>query len=115
MVGLVSVSVKANGLATVKVPLPDRWHASHVAAIAYFLVFIGVERAACRPRRACLAEHCGRREYLKDDIHVVTLSNELLAAPPVDLWPKVVPKVVRRVMVPPEVEAILPTELKPVG
>ena len=65
----------------------------------------------CRPRRACLAEHCGRRECLNDDLHVVTLSNELFAAPPVDLWPKVV----RRVMVPPDVEAILLTGLEPVG
>ena len=65
----------------------------------------------CRPRRACLAEHCGSRESLNDDLHVVTLSNELIAAPPVDLWPKVV----RRVMVPPDVEAILLTELEPVG
>jgi predicted nucleotidyltransferase len=65
----------------------------------------------CRPRRACLAEHCGRRECLNDDLHVVTLSNELLAAPPVDLWPIIV----RRVMVPPDVEAILLTELEPVG
>jgi hypothetical protein len=52
-----------------------------------------------------------RSEYLKDDIHVVTLSNELLAAPPVDVWPKVM----RRVMVPTDVEAILLTELEPVG
>jgi hypothetical protein len=65
----------------------------------------------CHPRRACLAEHCGRRESLNDDLHVVTLSNELIAAPPVDLWPKVV----RRVMVPPDVVAILLTELEPVG
>jgi hypothetical protein len=65
----------------------------------------------CRPRRTCLAEHCGRRECLNDDLHVVTLSNELLAAPPVELWPKVV----RRVMVRPDVEAILLTELEPVG
>jgi hypothetical protein len=65
----------------------------------------------CRPRRGCLAEHCCRREFLNDDLHVVTLSNELLAAPPVELWPKVV----RRVKVPPDVEAILLTELGAVG
>ena len=65
----------------------------------------------CRPRRACLAEHCGRREHLNDDFHVVTLSNELLAAPPIELWPNIV----RRVMVPPDVEAILLTELEQVG
>jgi hypothetical protein len=44
----------------------------------------------CHPRMACLAQHCGRREHLNDDLHVVTLSKELLAAPPVDLWPNVV-------------------------
>ena len=65
----------------------------------------------CRPRQACLAEHCGRREHLNDDLHVVTLSNELLAAPPVELWPNIV----RRAMVPPDVEAILLTELEQVG
>ncbi len=65
----------------------------------------------CRPRRACLAEHCGRRDYLNDDLRVVTLSNELLAAPPIELWPNIV----RRVMVPPDVEAILLTELEKVG
>jgi hypothetical protein len=30
----------------------------------------------------CLAQHCGRREHLNDDLHVVTLSKELLTAPP---------------------------------
>ena len=65
----------------------------------------------CRPRRACLAEHCGRHEHLNDDFRVVTLSNELLAAPPIELWPNIV----RRVMVPPDVEAILLTELEQVG
>jgi len=43
----------------------------------------------CHPRVACLAQHCGRREHLNDDLHVVTLSKELIAAPPVDLWPTV--------------------------
>jgi hypothetical protein len=42
----------------------------------------------CRPRRGCLATHCGRREHLNDDFHVVTLSKELLAAPPIGLWHK---------------------------
>jgi hypothetical protein len=37
----------------------------------------------CHPRMACLAQHCGRREHLNDDLHVVTLSKEPLAAPPV--------------------------------
>jgi hypothetical protein len=60
------------------------------------------------PRVACLAQHCGFREHLNDDLHVVTLSKELLAAPPIDLWPNVV----RRLMAPPDVEALLLTELE---
>jgi hypothetical protein len=62
----------------------------------------------CHPRVACLAQHCGRRAHLNDDLHVVRLSKELLAAPPIDLWPDVVP----RVKVPPDVEALLLTELE---
>jgi hypothetical protein len=50
----------------------------------------------------------GRREHLNDDLHVVTLSKKLLAAPPVDLWPNVI----RRLMVPADVEALLLTELE---
>jgi hypothetical protein len=57
---------------------------------------------------ACLAQHCGRCEHLNDDLHVVTLSKELLAAPPVDLWPNVI----RRLTVPADVEALLLTELE---
>jgi hypothetical protein len=60
----------------------------------------------CHPRVACLAQHCGRREHLNDDLHVVTLSKELIAAPPVDLWPNVI----RRITVPVDVEALLLTE-----
>ena len=57
----------------------------------------------CHPRVACRARHCGRREHLNDDLDVVTLSKELVAAPPVDLWPNVV----RRVPMPPDVETLL--------
>jgi hypothetical protein len=62
----------------------------------------------CHPRVAWLAQHCGLREHLNDDFHVGTLSKELLAAPPVDLWPNVI----RRLTVPPDVEALLLTELE---
>ena len=62
----------------------------------------------CHARVACLAQHCGRREHLNDDLHVVTLSKELLARPPIDLWPNIV----RRLPVPPDVEALLLTELE---
>ncbi len=50
----------------------------------------------------------GRREHLNDDLHVVTLSKELIAAPPADLWPNVI----RRQTVPADVEALLLTELE---
>ena len=62
----------------------------------------------CFPRVACLAQNCGRREHLNDDLQVVTLSKELIATPPVTLWPNVV----RRVTVPPDVEALLLTDLE---
>ena len=62
----------------------------------------------CFPRAACLAQHCGSREHLNDDLHVVTLSEELIAAPPITLWPQVV----RSNAVPPDVEALLLTELE---
>jgi len=62
----------------------------------------------CRPRAACRAEHCGHRQHLNDDLHVVTLSKDLLAAPPVDLWPKIV----RRLVIPADVEEILLAQLE---
>lgn len=57
----------------------------------------------CHPRALCRARHCGLCDHLNDDLDVVTLSGELIAAPPIDLWPQVI----RRVPVPPDVEAIL--------
>jgi hypothetical protein len=57
---------------------------------------------------ACLARNCGRRVHLNDDLDVVTLSKQLIAAPPVTLWPNVV----RRATMPPDVEALLLTELE---
>jgi hypothetical protein len=62
----------------------------------------------CHPRVLCLAQHCGQREHLNDDLHIVTLSQELIASPPVDFWPKVV----RRLTVPVDVENIVLTELE---
>jgi len=62
----------------------------------------------CFPRVACIAQNCGRREHLNDDLQVVSLSKELIAAPPVTLWPNVV----RRVIVPPDAEALLLTGLE---
>lgn len=59
----------------------------------------------CRPgiRLACRAQHCGRREFLNDDLQDVDLSSTLVAAPPIELWPVVV----RRVAVPVDVDELL--------
>jgi hypothetical protein len=64
--------------------------------------------AECHARAACRAEHCGQRQHLNDDLHVVTLSESLIALPPVDLWPRVV----RRLTVPTDVEEILLAQLE---
>lgn len=61
----------------------------------------------CHPRVLCHAQHCGQRDHLNDDLHIVTLSQELIASPPVELWPKVF----RRLPVPADVEQALLTEL----
>jgi hypothetical protein len=50
----------------------------------------------CHPRVLCHAQHCGQRDHLNDDLHIVTLSQELIASPPIELWPKVI----RRLSVP---------------
>ena len=46
----------------------------------------------CAPgvRMACRADHCGRRPYLYDDLRVITLAQELVSTPPLQLWPAVV-------------------------
>jgi hypothetical protein len=62
----------------------------------------------CHPRVACRAQHCGLRAHLNDDLHVVTLSKDLIASPPIELWPKVV----RNLTVPVDVEQILLTTLE---
>ena len=63
----------------------------------------------CHPRAACRAQHCGSRPHLNDDLHVVTLLKDLIAAPPADLWPKVI----RRQKMPSDVEALLLSSLEP--
>ena len=62
----------------------------------------------CHPRVACRAQHCGLRPHLNDDLFVVTLSKELLASPPIELWPKVI----RRLAAPDDLEEILLTKLE---
>lgn len=61
----------------------------------------------CHPRVLCHAQHCGERDHLNDDLHIVTLSQELIASPPVELWPKVI----RRLSVPTDVEEELLNKL----
>ena len=63
----------------------------------------------CGPgiRRSCDALHCGQRHYLHDDLRAITLDSALIQAPPIELWPAVVP----RVEVPADVEEVL---LKPI-
>jgi hypothetical protein len=46
----------------------------------------------CRPRVLCHAQHCGQRDHLNDDLHIVTLPQDLIASPAVDLWPDVTPQ-----------------------
>jgi hypothetical protein len=62
----------------------------------------------CYTRVLCRAHHCGLRQHLNDDLHVVTLSPMLITAPPIDLWPHVI----RRVAVPDDTEALLVAELE---
>ena len=57
----------------------------------------------CHPRVACRAQNCGRYPHLNDDLQIVTLATDLIAAPPVDLWPTVV----RRISAPDDVEDVL--------
>ena len=46
----------------------------------------------CAPgiRYSCQAQHCGRREYLYDDLQIVRLDPTLIAKPPLELWPEII-------------------------
>jgi predicted nucleotidyltransferase len=59
----------------------------------------------CRPgvRQACDAAHCGRRPFLHDDLDAIQLSSAVVQSPPVTMWPLVE----RRVVLPPDVEAVV--------
>jgi hypothetical protein len=63
----------------------------------------------CGPgiRMSCQAQHCGQRHYLYDDLQNIQLESAVIQAPPIELWPAVVP----RVEVPADVEEVL---LKPI-
>jgi hypothetical protein len=43
----------------------------------------------CGPgiRASCDALHCGRRPYLHDDLETIKLPPNLIASPPLELWP----------------------------
>ena len=62
----------------------------------------------CHPRMACRALHCGAREHLNDDLQVVTLSETLIGAPTIELWPQVS----ARGAVPADTEALLLSRLR---
>jgi len=62
----------------------------------------------CHPRVLCHAQHCGQQDHLNDYLHIVTLSQQLLASPPVELWPNVI----RRLSVPPDVDEALLNKLE---
>jgi len=66
----------------------------------------------CGPgiRRSCDALHCGRRHYLHDDLEAICLAKDLIAAPPLELWPEIV----TRVPIPEDVEQALIVPLKDV-
>jgi hypothetical protein len=57
----------------------------------------------CHSRVLCAARSCGRRQHLNDDLDVVTLRKDVIATPPIELWPNLV----RRVVVPSDVEGLL--------
>lgn len=62
----------------------------------------------CHPRAACRALNCGRWRHLNDDLQIVTLSPTLIAAPPIDLWPRIV----TRCAVPADTKVLLLLELE---
>ena len=64
----------------------------------------------CRPGRrlSCDARHCGRRHYLHDDLDTIRLDDALVAAAPVELWPRPV----ARVPVPADVEQVVLAPLR---
>ena len=49
----------------------------------------------CGPgiRMSCQAQHCGQRHYLYDDLQNIKLESAVIQAPPIELWPTVVPRV----------------------
>jgi predicted nucleotidyltransferase len=44
----------------------------------------------CHPRRSCLGQHCTSQKWVCDDLEVVTLSEDLIREPPLEVWPSLV-------------------------
>jgi predicted nucleotidyltransferase len=63
---------------------------------------------ACHPRVLCRARQCGAVPHLADDLDAVSLSADLIASPPIELWPRVV----ARATVPDDVEQRLLARLR---
>jgi hypothetical protein len=64
----------------------------------------------CGPgiRASCDALHCGRRPYLHDDKATIRLPSALIAAPPIELWPNMI----TRLILPKDVETGLLAPLR---
>ena len=65
----------------------------------------------CHPRVLCRARRCGAVPHLADDLDVVSISTDLIATPPIELWPEVIV----RVDVPDDVEQLLLAPLRSEG
>jgi hypothetical protein len=84
-------------------------------------IFLADERGAyigrfcsyreCRPRVRCEARHCGERQHLNDDLDCVTLPADLIASPPLVLWPEIA----RNAKLPEDVERLLIAKLEKAG
>ena len=61
--------------------------------------------------KACDARNCGRREFLHDDLDAITLGGELVARPPIELWPEII----RRGKVPTDIKELLLRKLEEKG
>lgn len=64
----------------------------------------------CHPRVLCHARHCGALPHLADDLDVVDLSSDLIASPPLEVYPAIV----ANVSVPDDVERLLLAPLRPI-
>lgn len=42
----------------------------------------------CHARARCFGRHCAPGVWINDDLDVVTLSDQLVAEPPLELWPR---------------------------